>query len=188
MMIEKKQNGKDNGKDKWYILNIYTGQEDKVKEYIQKVIKTKGLEHKIKDMLIPKKEIIALRKGKKRIIEQEFFPGYIIINMIFDNETYWLIKNIPGVTDFLGGENPIPLLKQELNKIEDMIKKKDEQEPKPAVSFKQGDRVRIIDGPFDNFMGVVEDSDDSKQKVRIMVTIFGRTTPVELDFLQVEQI
>ena len=93
-----------------------------------------------------------------------------------------------GVTDFLGGENPIPLQESELQTINDMIKKKEEQDPKPAVSFKGGDRVRIIDGPFDNFMGVVEDADETKQKVRVMVTIFGRTTPVELDFLQVEKV
>ncbi|MBN2407985.1 MAG: transcription termination/antitermination factor NusG [Elusimicrobia bacterium] len=177
-----------NNKEKWYIINTYTGHEDKVKEYIQMIVRTKNLGDKIREVLIPKKEIVALKKGKRSIVEKEFFPGYILVNMVLDDEVYWMIKNITGVTDFLGGENPIPLQDSEFEKIQDMIKKKEEQEAKPEISFKEGDRVRIIDGPFDNFMGVVEDSDDSKQKVKIMVTIFGRTTPVELDFLQVEKI
>lgn len=176
-------------KAKWYIVNTYTGQEEKVKTHINKTCEnTPALREKINEILIPRKDVITLRKGKKKIVEKEFFPGYIIINMVVDAETYWEIKNIPGVTDFLGKENPVPLMKKELEKIRDMIKKKDEQDPRPAVSFKEGDRVRIMDGPFDNFMGIVEDADDTKQKVKIMVTIFGRTTPVELDYLQVERL
>ncbi len=173
---------------KWYVVNTYTGHEEKVKTYIEKMKEVSGLDEKINDILIPRKDVVTLRKGKKKIVEKEFFPGYIIINMLVDNQTYWAIKNIAGVTDFLGKENPIPLRDSELERIREMIRKKDEQEPRPAVSFKQGDRVRIIDGPFDNFMGIVEDADDTKQKVRVMVTIFGRTTPVELDYLQVESL
>ncbi|MFW6135126.1 MAG: transcription termination/antitermination protein NusG [Elusimicrobiota bacterium] len=186
-MNKNKEKNRNNRKH-WYVVNTYTGHEEKVKNYIEKVKENKNLQDKISEILIPRKEVVTLRKGKKKVVEKEFFPGYIIINMIADDETYWKIKNIPGVTDFLGGENPVPLQKKELEKIKDMIKKKEEQAPKPAVSFKPGDRVRIIDGPFDNFMGVVEDADESKQKVRVMVTIFGRTTPVELDFLQVENV
>jgi transcriptional antiterminator NusG len=177
----------ENDQFKWYVINTYTGQEEKVKEHIKMIAKAEGAGHKIEDMLIPKKEVIALRKGKKKVIEEEFFPGYIIVNMIFDDQTYWLVKNIPGVTDFLGGENPVPLMKEELEKIEAMIRTKEEEDPRPAVSFKEGDRVRIVDGPFDNFMGIVEKAEEDKQKVKVMVTIFGRTTPVELDFLQVEK-
>ena len=171
---------------KWYIVNTYTGHEEKVKTHIEKLKSGSSLKEKIFEILIPRKDVITLRKGKKKIVEKEFFPGYIIINMVVDEGSYWAIKNIPGVTDFLGKENPVPLRQKELERIHDMIKKKGEQEPRPAVSFKEGDRVRIVDGPFDNFMGIVEDADDSKQKVRVMVTIFGRTTPVELDYLQVE--
>lgn len=175
---------------KWYVINTYTGHEEKVKNYIEKLKKTNNLEELIFDILIPYKEIIALKKGEKKIIEKEFFPGYILINMIMNDENYWTIKNIPGVTDFLCGkkEEPVPLQKKEFERIRDMIIKKKDEEPQPAVFFKEGDRVRIIDGPFDNFMGIVENADESKQKVRVMVTIFGRTTPVELDFLQVEKL
>ncbi len=189
-MNENKMNEELKKKHKWYVLNTYTGHEEKVKNYIEKLKKTKGLSEKIEEILIPYNEIVALRKGKKQIIDKEFFPGYILINMVVDDETYWSIKNVPGVTDFLCGkkENPVPLQKKEYEKIRNMIEKKKDEEPQSAVSFKEGDRVRIIDGPFDNFMGIVEDADDSKQKVRVMVTIFGRTTPVELDFLQVEKV
>ena len=173
---------------KWYIINTYTGYEEKIKNYINKLSASEGVAEKIGEILIPKQEIVALRKGKKKILEKEFFPGYILINMEFDKATYWFIKNINGVTDFLGGEKAIPLLEAELKKILDMIRNKEESDAKPEISFKEGDRVRIMDGPFDNFMGSVETADESKQKVKVMVTIFGRTTPVELDFLQVEKI
>ena len=181
------KNEKSEKKPNWYVVNTYTGHEKKVKSYIEKTKKTEGLSEKIFEIMIPLKEVVTLQKGKKKIVEKEFFPGYILIEMIVDEETYWLIKNVPGVTDFLGKEKPVPLQKKELTKIQDMIRQKDEQKPMPAVSFKEGDSVRIIEGPFDNFMGVVENADDSKQKVKVMVTIFGRTTPVELDFLQVEK-
>jgi transcriptional antiterminator NusG len=175
---------------RWYVINTYTGHEEKVKNYIEKLKASKGLGEKINEILIPYNDIVALRKGKKKIVEKEFFPGYILINMIMDDETYWSLKNIPGVTDFLCGkpENPVPLQPKEFDRITGLIEKKKDEEPQSAVSFKKGDRVRIIDGPFDNFMGMVEDADEPKQKVRVMVTIFGRTTPVELDFLQVEKV
>jgi transcriptional antiterminator NusG len=175
---------------KWYIINTYTGHEEKVKNYIEKILVTGSLSEKIREVLIPYNDVVTLKKGKKKIIEKEFFPGYLLINMVMDDETYWSLKNIQGVTDFLCGkpENPVPLQAFEYQKIRNMIDKKKDEEPQSAVSFKKGDRVRIIDGPFDNFMGMVEDADNTKQKVKVMVTIFGRTTPVELDFLQVEKV
>jgi transcriptional antiterminator NusG len=175
---------------KWYVINTYTGHEEKVKTYIEKLKETKKLDERVNDILIPYKEVVILRKGKKQILDKEFFPGYILVNMVMDDETYWTLKNIAGVTGFLCGksENPVALTKEEFEKISNMIQQKKEEVPLPDVMFKEGDRVRIIDGPFDNFMGVVDDADQAKQKVKVMVTIFGRTTPVELDFLQVEKV
>ncbi len=185
MRSRKRRNRKN--RFEWYVVNTYTGQEDKIKARIEKLIEKEELGNKILDILIPKKEVMTLRKGKKEVIDKEFFPGYILIKMIRDDDLYIKIKNITGVTDFLGGSNYMPLSKEEFNKILNTVKQKESEEPRPAVTFNAGDNVRIIDGPFDNFMGIVEETDESKQKVKVMVTIFGRTTPVELDFLQVEK-
>lgn len=190
-MEEKKDKNKKktaDQKNNWYVINTYTGQEQKILNILEKMIKDRGLENKIFDKMIPRKEVVTLRQGKKQVVEKDFFPGYILVNMIVDEETYWMVKNIQGVTDFLGGENPIPLTEKEFQKIVNMVEQKKEQEPQAEVSFKKGDQVRIVEGPFDNFMGIVEEADSSKQKVKVMVTIFGRTTPVELDFLQVDKI
>ncbi len=179
---------KEEKKARWYVVNTYTGQEQKIVDILEKTITNRGIEGKFFGTMIPRKEVVTLRQGKKQVVEKDFFPGYILVNMIVDEESYWLMKNIRGVTDFLGGENPIPLTDKEYKKIVDMVEERKEQEPQAEVSFKKGDQVRIVEGPFDNFMGIVEDADSSKQKVKVMVTIFGRTTPVELDFLQVDKI
>ncbi|MDA3793094.1 MAG: transcription termination/antitermination protein NusG [Elusimicrobia bacterium] len=185
-MISKKRRNRKKRVD-WYVVNTYTGQEDKIKARIEKLIEKKELGDKIFKILIPKKEVMTLRKGKKKVVEKEFFPGYILVNMVKDADSYTMIKNITGVTDFLGGKNYMPLTSEEFAKIQNTVKQKESEDPRPAVTFKSGDNVRIIDGPFDNFMGIVEETDEGKQKVKVMVTIFGRTTPVELDFLQVEK-
>ncbi|MGM0568930.1 MAG: transcription termination/antitermination protein NusG [Elusimicrobiota bacterium] len=187
-MNSKKDKNNSNAKARWYVVNTYTGQEEKVISILEKMIKDKGLEDKIFDTMIPRKEVVTLRQGKKKVVEKDFFPGYILVNMIVDDSTYWAVKNVQGVTDFLGEGDPVPLTKKEFQKIVDMVEQKKGQVPQAEVTFKKGDQVRIVEGPFDNFMGLVEDADNSKQKVKVMVTIFGRTTPVELDFLQVEKI
>lgn len=173
---------------KWYIVHAYTGHEDKVRAYLEKMISSGEMKDKISNILIPTEEIVEIRKNKKRISKRKFFPGYVIIEMVIDNETYWAVRNIPGVTGFLGGVKPVPLQPEELDNIVTLTQREAQAKPKPAVMFEKDESVRVIEGPFENFVGVVEDVNEEKSKLKVMVTIFGRATPVELDFLQVEKI
>lgn len=173
---------------KWYIVHTYTGHEDKVRAYLEKLISSGEMKDKISNILIPTEEIVEIRKNKRKISKRKFFPGYVLIEMIIDNETYWAVRNIPGVTGFLGGVKPAPLQPEELDNIVTLTQREAQAKPKPAVMFEKDESVRVIEGPFENFVGVVEDINEEKGKLRVMVTIFGRATPVELDFLQVEKI
>lgn len=173
---------------KWYIVHAYTGHEDKVRAYLEKLISSGEMKDKISNILIPTEEIVEIRKNKKKISKRKFFPGYVIIEMVIDNETYWAVRNIPGVTGFLGGVKPVPLRPEELDNIVVLTQREAQAKPKPAVMFEKDESVRVIEGPFENFVGVVEDVNEEKGKLKVMVTIFGRATPVELDFLQVEKI
>ncbi len=173
---------------KWYIVHAYTGHEDKVRAYLEKMISSGEMKDKISNILIPTEEIVEIRKNKKKISKRKFFPGYVIIEMVIDNETYWAVRNIPGVTGFLGGVKPVPLRPEELDNIVALTQREAQAKPKPAVMFEKDESVRVIEGPFENFVGVVEDVNEEKGKLKVMVTIFGRATPVELDFLQVEKI
>jgi transcriptional antiterminator NusG len=173
---------------KWYIVHTYTGHEDKVRAYLEKMISSGEMRDKISNILIPTEEIVEIRKNKKKVSKRKFFPGYVIIEMVIDNETYWAVRNIPGVTGFLGGVKPAPLQPEELDNIVALAQQQAQAKPKPAVMFEKDESVRVIEGPFENFVGVVEDVNEEKGKLRVMVTIFGRATPVELDFLQVEKI
>lgn len=173
---------------KWYIVHAYTGHEDKVRAYLEKMISSGEMKDKISNILIPTEEIVEIRKNKKKISKRKFFPGYVIIEMVIDNETYWAVRNIPGVTGFLGGVKPAPLRPEELDNIVALTQREAQAKPRPAVMFEKDESVRVIEGPFENFVGVVEDVNEEKSKLKVMVTIFGRATPVELDFLQVEKI
>ena len=173
---------------KWYIVHTYTGHEDKVRAYMEKLISSGEIRDKISNILIPTEEIVEIRKNKKRISKRKFFPGYVLLEMVIDNETYWGVRNIPGVTGFLGGVKPIPLQPEELENIVALTQRQAQAKPKPAIMFEKDESVRVIEGPFENFVGVVEDVNEEKGKLKVMVTIFGRATPVELDFLQVEKI
>lgn len=173
---------------KWYIVHAYTGHEDKVRAYLEKLISSGEMKDKISNILIPTEEIVEIRKNKKKISKRKFFPGYVIVEMVIDNETYWAVRNIPGVTGFLGGVKPVPLRPEELDNIVALTQREAQAKPKPAVMFEKDESVRVIEGPFENFVGVVEDVNEEKGKLKVMVTIFGRATPVELDFLQVEKI
>jgi len=171
---------------KWYVVHTYTGYEDKVKTSLEKTISSGQLKDKVFDFLIPTEDVIKATKNKKRIVKRKFFPGYIAVQMVVDNETYWTVRNIPGVTGFLGGAKPIPLQDEEVENIRTLMTA--ESKPKPAVLFRKDENVRVVEGPFENFIGVVDEVYEDRAKVKVMVTIFGRATPVELDFLQVQKI
>ncbi len=170
----------------WYIVRTKSEHEKKVKQAIEKNVSLMGLENKIFRIMVPTEEIVELRKNKKIIKERPYFTGYVFIDMDLDPQTYWVIKNTPGVSGFLGGTKPNPLTEEEVKNLLE-ITEQPSIKPKPAVTFEKEESVRITDGPFRHFVGVVEEVNEEKGKLKVMVTIFGRPTPVELDFFQVEK-
>ncbi|RJP20947.1 MAG: transcription termination/antitermination factor NusG [Candidatus Omnitrophota bacterium] len=173
---------------KWYVVHTYAGFENKVKENIESTVKAEGLSERIARILIPTEEVVEIRDGKRSISTQKIFPCYIIIEMDFDDDTWALIKNTPGVTGFVGpGRTPIPLSDEEVEKIMAHMSET-EDKPRPKVVFEIGDTVRVIEGPFFNFSGYVAEINEERGRLKVMVDILGRSTPVELDFLQVEKL
>jgi len=172
----------------WYVIRTYSQHEKKVKETVELAVANLNLQEKIFKLVIPCEEIVELRKNKRYVKERPFFLGYVFADMIMDQETYWLIQNTPGVSGFLGGSKPTPLSEQERASLLDFIERPAQAKPKLAVTYEKGESVRIVDGPFTHFIGIVEDTNEERGKLKIMVTVFGRPTPVELDFLQVEKI
>jgi transcription termination/antitermination protein NusG len=169
----------------WYVVHCYSGFENKVRHNLEQRMETMGMKDKIFDVVVPTEEEIEVREGKRRTIERRVFPGYILVNMILSEESWYVVRNTPGVTGFVGmGNSPTPLRPEEVAQI---IKRMEAEAPRIKVTFKQGERVRIVDGPFNDFRGTVDDIDMERTKVRVMVNFFGRETPVELDFLQVEK-
>jgi transcriptional antiterminator NusG len=178
---------KDGGDDtrQWYVVHCYSGQENKVRHSIEQRIETMGMQDKIFDVVVPTEEEIEVREGKRRTIERRVFPGYILVQMVMDEDSWYVVRNTPGVTGFVGmGSEPTPLRPEEVSQI---MRRMEAEAPKIKVTFKPGQKVRIIDGPFNEFIGTVGDIDMEKAKVRVLVSFFGRETPVELDFLQVEK-
>lgn len=174
---------------KWYALRVYSGKEARVKAHIENEVKLQGIEKKVGAIVIPSENVIEMRDGKKRVKNRTFFPGYMIIEMELDNQTKHVIANAPGVVSFVGPKNePIPLRESEVRGILGKIEKSRETEVKGKISvpFKVGDPIRVTDGPFNDFTGFVEEINDEKNKVKVNISIFGRPTPVELDFLQIE--
>lgn len=169
----------------WYVVHTYSGYEEKVKAIIEDNAKRRGLSDKITQILIPTEKIVELKSGKKKESTKKFYPGYILINLELDDETWALVNSTPRVTGFVGGENPVPLLQEEIDDIKQQIEKGPAAQVK--AQFERGETVRIIDGAFSNFNGYVDEVDNDHSKLRVMVTIFGRQTPVELNFLQVEK-
>jgi transcriptional antiterminator NusG len=169
----------------WYVVHCYSGQENKVRHAIEQRIETMGMQDKIFDVVVPTEEEIEVREGKRRTIERRVFPGYILVQMVMDEDSWYVVRNTPGVTGFVGmGNEPTPLRPEEVSQI---MRRMEAEAPKIKVPFKPGQKVRIIDGPFNEFIGTVGDIDMEKAKVRVLVSFFGRETPVELDFLQVEK-
>lgn len=169
----------------WYVVHCYSGYENKVRHNLEQRIDSMGMKGFIFDIVVPTEEEIEVKDGKRRSIERRVFPGYILVNMIMTDESWFVVRNTPGVTSFVGmGNEPTPLRPEEVNAI---IKRMEADAPRIKVSFRKGERVRITDGPFNEFRGTVEDIDMERAKVRVMVNFFGRDTPVELDFLQVEK-
>jgi transcriptional antiterminator NusG len=169
----------------WYVVHCYSGYENKVRHNLEQRIDTMGMKDKIFDVVVPTEEEIEVKEGKRRTVERRVFPGYILVNMILSEESWYVVRNTPGVTGFVGmGNNPTPLRPEEVAQI---IKRMEAEAPRVKVTFKQGERVRIVDGPFNDFRGTVSEIDMERAKVRVMVNFFGRETPVELDFLQVEK-
>jgi transcriptional antiterminator NusG len=169
----------------WYVVHCYSGYENKVRHNLEQRIESMGMKTQIFDVVVPTEEEIEVKEGKRRTVERRVFPGYILVNMILTEESWYVVRNTPGVTSFVGqGNTPLPLRPEEVSQI---VKRMEAEAPRIKVTFKQGERVRIVDGPFNDFRGTVSEIDMERAKVRVMVNFFGRETPVELDFLQVEK-
>ena len=169
----------------WFVIHCYSGYENKVRYNLEQRIETMGMKDMIFDVVIPTQEEIEVREGKRRSIERHVFPGYVLVNLILTEESWYVVRNTPGVTGFVGmGNDPTPLRPEEVSQI---LKRMEADAPHVMVTYKSGERVRVIDGPFNDFRGTVSDIDMDRAKVTVMVNFFGRETPVELDFLQVEK-
>jgi transcription termination/antitermination protein NusG len=173
---------------RWYVVHAYSGFEKSVQRTLQERIQRSTMQDKFGQILVPVEEVIEMKSGQKSISERKFFPGYVLVEMEMDDETWHLVKNTPKVTGFIGGTamNPTPLNKKEVDEILHQIQEGVEK-PRPKVLFEVGEAVRVKEGPFTDFHGNVEDVNYDKSKLRVSVTIFGRATPVELDFGQVEK-
>lgn len=169
----------------WYVIHCYSGYENKVRYNLEQRIETMGVKDKIFDVVIPTQEEIEVKDGKRRVVERHVFPGYVLVNMALTEESWYVVRNTPGVTGFVGmGNDPTALRPDEVSQI---LKRMEADAPHVKVTFRVGERVRIVDGPFNDFRGTVSEIDVERSKVRVMVNFFGRETPVELDFLQVEK-
>lgn len=171
-------------KTQWYVVHTYSGHENKVKANLEKRIESTGMQDKIKEILVPTEEKVRKRRGKKKVVDKKIFPGYIIVNMEMDDKTWYVVRNTPGVTGFVSsGTKPLPLEKDEIDHILSGMGMKEEE---ISIDFEVGDKLKVIDGPFEEFIGIVQEIHPQQKKVKVMVSMFGRETPVELDFSQVE--
>ena len=172
---------------KWYIVHTYSGFEDKVKQNLEERVDALGQKESFGKILVPMEQVVELKNGQKKTSSRKFFPGYILVQMALNKDTWHIVRNTSKVTGFVGGEvNPTAVSDEEAERI---IQQMEEgvNRPKPRYSFEEGDEVRVIDGPFTNFQGVVDEIKPDKEKLRVLITIFGRPTPVELDFIQVNK-
>tara|TARA_B100000029_G_C16993712_1_gene748477 strand:+ start:20 stop:556 length:537 start_codon:yes stop_codon:yes gene_type:complete len=173
----------------WYVLHTYSGHENKVKLHLEKLIEAEGMEEKITQVLVPTEEIVEMKQGKKNSSTRKLFPSYILVEMEMDRVAWHLVTNAPGVTHFVGsGTKPQPLRKKEVDRILNRVEESREQKKQTEVPYSTGDHIKVTDGPFTDFTGVVEEVHPDRGKLKVMVSIFGRATPVELDFLQVAHV
>ena len=172
----------------WYLIHTYSGHEDRVRTSLEKAKASQGYGDRISQVVVPTEDVIELKKNKRQIRKRKFFPGYVLVEMTIDNQAYWLVQNTPGVTGFLGGAKPIPLKEGDVSRLLELAATPNTSKPRPAVLFDKGENIRINDGPFKHFIGTVEEVNEDRQKLKVTVSIFGRATPVELDYLQVEKV
>ena len=173
---------------RWYIVHAYSNFENKVAQSIKDQAQQRGLADKFDEVLVPTEKVVEVRRGRKVDAERKFFPGYVLVKMDLTDEAFHLIKNTPKVTGFLGADNkPMPISESEAMRILHQVQEGVER-PKPSVSFEIGENVRVADGPFASFSGVVEEIDEGRSRVKVAVSIFGRASPVELEFAQVEKV
>lgn len=172
---------------RWYIIHAYSGFEKKVAESIREQARRKGLDEDIEDVLVPAEEVVEVRRGAKVKTSRNFFPGYVLIKMELTDDTWHLVKGTSKVSGFLGGGGqPLPISEEEAERILNQVREGVER-PKPSITFEIGEQVRVSDGPFTTFTGTVEDVDEDRSRLKVAVSIFGRSTPVELEFTQVEK-
>ena len=173
---------------RWYVVHAYSGFEQQVKRLLQERIRRSGLEESFGDVLAPTEEVVEMRAGQRRRSDRKFFPGYVLVNMRMDDDTWHLVKSVPKVMGFIGGssDRPAPISDREANEILQRVREGVEK-PRPKVLFEPGEVIRVVDGPFKDFSGTVEEVNYEKSRLRLEVSIFGRSTPVELEFSQVEK-
>ena len=177
--------GSEDGRN-WFVIHCYSGYENKVRHNLEQRIESMGMKGKIFDVVVPTEEEIEVKDGKRRTVERRVFPGYLLVQMVMSEDSWYVVRNTPGVTGFVGmGNVPTPLRPEEVAQI---LRRMEAEAPKVKVTFKPSQKVRIVDGPFNDFIGTVAEIDMDRAKVRVMVSFFGRETPVELDFLQVEKV
>jgi len=176
----------EENQNQWFVIHTYSGYEERVKKNLEQRIKSMDAEIKISEIVIPTEEEIEVRNGQRRTVSKKILPGYVLVQMMMSDQSWGLVRNTPGVTGFVGSNNkPVPLQEDEVSRV---LRQMEAEVPKVKVGFRKGQSVRVTDGPFIDFMGVVDDISMEKGKVKVLLTLFGRETPVELDFLQVEKL